>query len=186
MKRCALVVWVIACWAMATNVVYADYTWFTYNGHSYTLTNPGSWTQAQSEAVSLGGNLVTINDAAENAWLVSTLASNGMFIGLYQSPSAAEPAAGWGWISGEASSYRNWDTAFGEPDEAAGGSEDYAMINVTGFTLGKWHDAYDAGWPVQYSYRGIVEVVPEPASIIALLGGLISLLGIRRGGRRRA
>jgi sulfatase modifying factor 1 len=32
----------------------------------------------------------------------------------------------------------------------------------------------------------VSEVVPEPSSLIALAGGLISLLGIRRGGRRRA
>jgi sulfatase modifying factor 1 len=37
---------------------------------------------------------------------------------------------------------------------------------------------YDIGFRVS-------EVVPEPSSIIALAGGLISLLGIRRGGRRR-
>ncbi|MCX6377418.1 MAG: SUMF1/EgtB/PvdO family nonheme iron enzyme, partial [Armatimonadetes bacterium] len=32
----------------------------------------------------------------------------------------------------------------------------------------------------------VSEVVPEPSSILALAGGLVSLLGIRRGGRRRA
>jgi len=32
----------------------------------------------------------------------------------------------------------------------------------------------------------VVQAVPEPSSLMALAGGLISLLGIRRGGRRRA
>ncbi|MFM5889565.1 MAG: hypothetical protein ACKOQS_14980, partial [Dolichospermum sp.] len=39
---------------------------FTYNGKFYLLSNAGTWTQAQAQAVTLGGNLVTVNDAAEN------------------------------------------------------------------------------------------------------------------------
>jgi hypothetical protein len=48
------------------------YIWFTNdaNGHQYTLTEiPSSWSDAENEAVAAGGHLVTINNAAEQAWL---------------------------------------------------------------------------------------------------------------------
>ena len=48
-------------------------TWYSYGGHDYSLTdNAGTWLEAQAEAESYGGNLVTINDATENAWVFST------------------------------------------------------------------------------------------------------------------
>ena len=47
-----------------------DYGWLEYGGHSYAATFAvGPWADAQAEAEAIGGNLVTINDAAENAWV---------------------------------------------------------------------------------------------------------------------
>ena len=42
------------------------------NGHLYYLLNQTSWTASEAEAVSLGGHLTTINDANENAWVMSS------------------------------------------------------------------------------------------------------------------
>ncbi|MFM6578530.1 MAG: lectin-like protein [Dolichospermum sp.] len=42
----------------------------------YLLTNFGTWEQAQAEAQSLGGNLVTINSQEEQDFLVSTFGGN--------------------------------------------------------------------------------------------------------------
>lgn len=153
-----------------------DLTWFTYQGHKYGITNgTGTWADLEAQAQIYGGHLVTINNAAENAWLVSTFNQNSLFIGLYQPAGSTEPAGGWSWISGEAVTYTNWEA--GQPDGFMP-EDNYAMMNVQNMT-GQWHDVGPTGWPVGGSYRGIVEVVvPEPASMLLILAG--AAIGMRR------
>ena len=71
------------------------YEWQAYEGHSYALTEtPGNWLEAQVQAETAGGNLVTINDAEENDWLVDTfgpLLEDNVWIGFYQPPGTPEP-----------------------------------------------------------------------------------------------
>jgi hypothetical protein len=50
--------------------------------HIYLLSNYGNWENAQQQAQSLGGNLVTINDADEQQWLVKTFGNQPFWIGL--------------------------------------------------------------------------------------------------------
>src|SRR5580765_6641255 len=42
------------------------------NAHAYYLLSSNTWTASEAEAVGLGGHLVTINDAAENQWVLNT------------------------------------------------------------------------------------------------------------------
>ena len=65
------------------SVVDADSAQFTtpyvysFGGHYYTLTSSAkTWADAEAEAVSKGGHLVTINSAAEQAFLKKSLASD--------------------------------------------------------------------------------------------------------------
>jgi glucose/arabinose dehydrogenase len=125
----------------------------TYNGKEYRLTTAKSWTQAQAEAQSLGGNLVTINDAAEETWLKQTFGdSETLWIGL--TDRAVE--GNFQWVNGETTTYRNW--APGEPnDYKFGGAfpdgEDYAGINFG--AQKQWND-----FPDSYAgtARGIIEI----------------------------
>ena len=48
----------------------------TRGNSSYVIVDGPTWAAAQANAKALGGNLVTINDAAENAWLVNTFRSD--------------------------------------------------------------------------------------------------------------
>ena len=58
------------------------------NGNRYFLLESSSWTIAQQQAVELGGNLATVNNANENQWLIDTFANvdgvgRNLWIGFY-------------------------------------------------------------------------------------------------------
>lgn len=128
------------------------------NGNSYYLLESATWIHSQAEARQLGGNLATINNAAEDDWVVNTFRNFGgttrnLWIGLNdaRTPDSFE------WVSGDPSTYRGW--ANGQPDNFFGG-QIYVAITPTGFLRGEgWGDQSDAssdflGTP----YHGIVEV----------------------------
>ena len=76
------------------------------NGNVYYSLAPATWDAAQAEAISLGGDLVTINDAAENDWLWAIFNNNQdlFWTGLnFQSGVGA-----FLWASGQPVMYLNW------------------------------------------------------------------------------
>ena len=115
---------------------------FNYNGKSYLLSSAGTWTQAQAQAVSLGGNLVTVNDAAENQFLVNTFGT--AWIGFTDQVVEGQ----FKWANGEAVTYTNWFP--GEPN--GGGGENYAQL-IGGTFGGIWNDL-----PNAVSLQGIIEI----------------------------
>ena len=123
---------------------------WSYNGHSYLLTDGSlTWSQAEAYAQSLGGHLVTVNDAAEQQWLTNTFGQfGGLWIGFYQTDKLDEPAGHWAWMSGETATYTNW--APGEPNNA-NNTEDYGVFNWD--SVGRWND-----YPGNNSLRGLIEL----------------------------
>ena len=118
----------------------------TYNGHTYLLSNVGSWEEAQAEAQSLGGHLVTINDAVEEDWLHTTFGTAGeLWIGLTDKAVEGQ----FEWVSGEAVTYTNWTP--NEPNNHGAG-EDYGIFNRA--VSQQWDDR---GQPGQV-YRGVIEI----------------------------
>ncbi|MBD2520363.1 choice-of-anchor D domain-containing protein, partial [Nostoc sp. FACHB-973] len=116
---------------------------YSHNGHVYFLSNAGSWEAAQVQAELWGGDLVTVNDASEQSWLMSTFGgSQNLWIGYTDRLTEGTFA----WMSGDTSTYTNWGT--GEPNNY-GGAENYAALR----TDGKWNDASN-----NQSYRGIIEI----------------------------
>ena len=146
--------------------------WKEYNGHRYELTpDVTSWTGAEHYARSLGGRLVTINDAAEESWLKNTFGTEEMYMGFYQpNPGENEPAGGWEWTSGEPVTYTNWHR--GEPNNSQG-LEHWTHMNM--YNGGGWNDI-PANWD---NLVGIVEV-PEPTTIGLLGLGSFGLLKRRK------
>lgn len=125
------------------------------NGHSYYLLDPKTWKEAEKEAVSLGGHLVTINDAAEQSWVVETFGNPqvGIWIGLTDDGTEGT----WRWISGQPLIYTNW--APGEPN--SNGVENWGHLWPVGISDvgGMWNDA-----PEQPMYA-VVEIEGTRASI---------------------
>ena len=111
-----------------------------------------TWEEAQAEAVSLGGNLVTINDAAEERRLKDTFgASEAFWIGLTD----REAEGSFEWVSGEAVVYTNW--ASEEPNDFGTG-EDYAQMNFG--SNRQWNDLGATA-----TRRGIIEIKSDPAEV---------------------
>jgi hypothetical protein len=139
------------------------------NGHTYYLVGGGDWNQIESWAVGLfGGHLVTINDAAEQAWLEGVFGTDTLYwIGMND----VHTEGIWEWVSGQGVTYTNW--APGEPNNYLG-IEDHAVMN---WGSGYWNDVA-IGSP--FITVGIVEVVPEPSTMILLASGLIGLAGYGR------
>ena len=121
------------------------------NGHDYIVVSAGtggSWSAAEAEAVALGGHLVTINDQAEQDWLVQTFGGDAKYwIGFTD----RDVAGTWEWISGQPITYTNWGS--GEP---SGGDENYAVMNF--HSIGTWNDLADSN---MWSPQGIAEVIPS-------------------------
>lgn len=168
---------------------------FHYNSHIYLLLDQKSWTDSEAEAVSLGGHLATINDAAENTWVTNTFSRDGrhLWIGLTDTLEEGK----WRWSSSEAFTFENWGA--GEPNNAPhpllpGIDEDFTHIwgglDTDGFGPGRhryfWNDLSN-----DYFYAGIyselqppygvveidsIQAVPEPVSVTywLIFGLLIS------------
>jgi hypothetical protein len=137
------------------------------NGHTYYLLSQNTWTGAQAEAVTLGGNLVTIRNAAEEAWIQETFGSSShrLWIGLTDQ----EVEGTFVWISGEVSTYRNWDP--GEPNDQGG--EDY----VHKLSRGTWNDLANSLTQSRAPMLSVAEIpgIPEPSTWAIMLLGLTAV-----------
>ncbi len=125
------------------------------NGHVYYFLGQNTWIASESEAVSLGGHLATINDAAENAWVWATFGGGApyVWIGLAD----FEQPGSFAWMSGEQSAYRHWAT--GEPSGFE--EENYVYMGRNG----EWYDEYNEMWP-----NAVVEIDPSTAPDVVLIG----------------
>ena len=160
------------------------YTWYSYNGHSYALTqNWESWLNAEQEAVSLGGHLATINDAGENDWLASTFGNTYCqgypgwewcaiaWIGMYDTTGTSSPdIADWQWSSGEPVTYTNLYSMFPE-------SGTHMYLHVNPHPVGpNWNAHYIHDVFAEYLPKGIIEIssiVPEPSTFLLACAGLM-------------
>jgi len=151
------------------------------NGHWYEMVaTPGGidWNGADGWAQSAGGHLATITSLAENGfcfgladdpqyWYADGFNSNiGPWLGGIQAPGSAEPAGGWGWVSGEPWSFTAW--AAGEPSNG-GGTENalHFFHSPAPARAAEWNDITDTvssvlGFLIEYEFT-LEPIVPGAA-----------------------
>jgi hypothetical protein len=161
---------------LATGVSVSAQTWVAFGGHEYALSDqPYDWASAQTYAVSLGVNLVTINDAAEDGWLWNSFLPNSGQQGFFWTGFNDVATEGtFVWSSGEAVTYTNWEA--GEPNNL--GDED--AMHLGRFGGGTWNDDTVNG----RSYAILERPIPEP-STYAAIGAVGALAGWTLWRRRR-
>jgi hypothetical protein len=154
-------------------------------GHYYEIVSSdvnGAWANAEAVAVANGGNLVTLNDAAEEAWVRQMFGETTRFwIGFND----ASVEGDWVWSSGEPITYVNWEG--GEPNNSTPPDygEDFAVLNWRTDT-GAWND-WDHMRGDYYHIDGIAEYtrsIPDPGSTFVLMGLGCLALGAYRARRQ--
>lgn len=75
---------------------------------AYVIVQGPTWEEAEANAVKLGGHLVTINDAAENEWLVKTYPLSPNYYVYLTGLNDVQQEGPFTWISGETSTITNW------------------------------------------------------------------------------
>lgn len=113
------------------------------NGHVYYLLDRSIWTDAEAKAVSLGGHLATINDAAEDNFVYDTftpiakslsgLVNPGLWIGFND----VDDEGSFVWVSSQPVTYVNW----GQDEPNNLGNEDYVHIITAGLKDRHWGDS---------------------------------------------
>jgi hypothetical protein len=136
------------------------------NGHNYYLLSQNTWSNAEAEAISLGGHLATIRNADENQWVFSTFGSYGgaLWIGLTD----RDKVFTFKWVSGEPLSYTNFSGD--QPDNGTGGIEYYVHIWNAAIKPcsdnSKWNDYGNGDTVLGVPLYGVAEV--SPASTVRL------------------
>lgn len=133
------------------------------NNHRYYLLTTNTWSGARAEAVALGGDLVNLQDAAEETFVWSAFGNWGgtphnLWLGLRR----LTPGGPFTWVDGSSMTYSHWLP--GEPNNA-GGNENHALIyahaHVPSGIIGGWNDVPDNGYPglsQLAEIHGVVEV----------------------------
>lgn len=117
------------------------------NGSRYYKITGGDWNQLRAFAVSMGGDLASIEDADENAWVRANVVGNNSkpYIGLNDAGVEGTLV----WSNGSTSTYRNW--RLGEPSNSA--ARDYVRYDSN--VAGTWEIV-----TVAFGPEAIVEISP--------------------------
>ncbi len=170
--------------AQAASILATD----TYNGHTYQLITADTWTNSEAFAQSVGGHLITVNDANESVWLTTQAFSSwglthSFWIGYSRNPNNPSQFV---WADGSNSTYTNW--APGEPNNSNSynsDAENYVHTYLFSSIFGKWNDLANVD-PFQGPKFGVVELsqatsaVPVPAAAWLFGSALFGVFGLRR------
>ena len=103
------------------------------NGHGYKKIWSKSLEDVKDRAAAEGAHLVTINDEAEQKWLLGFFGNHLYWIGL----SDAEKEGEWVWQNGEPVTYTNWGDKHSFPRSTLSPEEKDSAVMT--FVNGQWH-----------------------------------------------
>jgi Leucine-rich repeat (LRR) protein len=137
------------------------------NGHFYYRLKPGGWRASEGAAAAMGGHLVTINDLAEQEWVVERFRGHEdpLWVGLFDTDPFNSSLdqnvrkTEFQWVSGESVTFESW--AKGEPNDWGSNGEGFAQIRPLAY--GNWNDATEDNYGSGAS--GIVELVYSGAPV---------------------
>lgn len=134
-----------------------------FNGHyyyAYNVKESTTWDTCKAKCEAVGGHLVAINSAEENAFVYSLLPVSNpplrAFIGLYNAGTRRSP--NWSWVTGEPVEYTSWQK--GEPSYMDGRIEEkYGQFFVESKKEeAKWHEKWNDGTGDTSSYYTVYKV----------------------------
>ncbi len=146
----------------------------------YKIVNGPSWTEAESNAVALGGHLVSINDAEEDNFVWENLGKTASYKGgehnayeanhVFIGATDIDSKGTWKWLDGSNMSYSNWTP--GEPSNT--NSENYVVyqavngVDGQGTYAGKWNNARDEYYKDQLVDSHIYGIAEVPLSYFSI------------------
>ncbi len=119
-------------------------THLTYGDHNYLVcaTNR-TWAAARSSCQGFGGELISLNDSAENSWAAGNVAYAGYWVWNGFNDQASEGS--WVWSNGDPVTYSHWRS--GEPNGGTG--ENCAAFNRDNPAY--WDDMPCTTWSLNYA-----------------------------------
>ena len=120
------------------------------NNHTYEMLPAAAPPDHIADAIAQGGYLVTINDDAENSWIMANFSGTEMFYIGFTDDDAYSVEGTFVWVNGETPGYDNWQT--GEPNDSGSGEDWVYMFPAGGgpfsWPAGIWADV--TGLPGDY------------------------------------
>jgi len=146
---------------------------FSRECSDYVVVDGPKWSDAQANAIKLGGNLVTINDEDESNWIMDQYREIGenidrdrwgarqLYIGLTRSSDTGKKTTNLGgrqdgWISGSDSNWRPpyWGSQEGGESDGDSGSIAFGQCGVEEGCFANWNDFPED----RHDAKGLVEI----------------------------
>jgi len=147
-------------------------------GHTYHLLDVANWTDSEAAAVAMGAHLVTVNDLAENDFLVANFSTfGGLTRHLWNGYNDEAVEGTWVWADGSTSTFTHWNT--GEPNNSSVNDPVHGEDYCTTYPSGTWVDLHDTNTAVWFSNLcGVVEISGPGLEVLNLVGGSTATINV--------